>query len=171
MVWATISSWSCFCWLYRASPSLAAKNIINLISILTIWWCACVESSLVLLGPPSVRSLLFLSFIVPILAWDVPFSSVQLSNWVVLCPTLWDPMNCSMPGPSPTPKVHPNPCPCLLDGDAIQRSHPLLSPSPPAPNLSQHQGLFQGVSSSHQAAKVLEFQHQCLQWTPRTDLL
>ena len=41
MVWATVSFWSCFCWLYRASASLAAKNIINLISILTIWWCPC----------------------------------------------------------------------------------------------------------------------------------
>ena len=49
MIWATVCSWSCFCWLYRASPSLAAKNIINLISVLTIWWCPCVESSLVLL--------------------------------------------------------------------------------------------------------------------------
>ena len=49
MVWATVSSWSCFCWLYRVSPSLAAKNIINLISVLTIWWCPCVKSSLVLL--------------------------------------------------------------------------------------------------------------------------
>jgi len=45
MIWATVSSWSCFCWLYRASPSLAAKNIINPISVLTIWWCPCVESS------------------------------------------------------------------------------------------------------------------------------
>ena len=44
MIWAQ----SCFCWLYRASPSLAA-NIINLISLLTMWWCSCVESSLVLL--------------------------------------------------------------------------------------------------------------------------
>ena len=44
--------------------------------------------------------------------------------------------------------------------DAIQPSHPLLSSSPPAFNLSQHQGLFQWVSSSHQVAKVLEFQHQ-----------
>ena len=43
MVWATVSSWSCFCWLYRASPSLSAKNIINLILVLTIWWCPCVE--------------------------------------------------------------------------------------------------------------------------------
>ena len=49
MVWATVSSWSCFCWLYRASPSVAAKNIINLILMSTIWWCPCVESSLVLL--------------------------------------------------------------------------------------------------------------------------
>ena len=49
MIWATVSSGSCFCWLYRASPSLAAKNIINLILVLTIWWCPCVESSLVLL--------------------------------------------------------------------------------------------------------------------------
>ena len=49
MIWATVNSQSCFCWLYRASPSLAAKNIINLISVLTIRWCPCVESSLVLL--------------------------------------------------------------------------------------------------------------------------
>ena len=49
MIWATVSSWSCFCWLYRASPSLAARNIINLISVLIIWWCPGVESSLVLL--------------------------------------------------------------------------------------------------------------------------
>ena len=49
MIWATVSSQSCFCWLYRASPSLAAKNIINPISILTIWWCPRGESSLALL--------------------------------------------------------------------------------------------------------------------------
>ena len=49
MIWATVSSRSCFCWLYRASPSLDAKNIINLILVLTLWWCPYVESSLVLL--------------------------------------------------------------------------------------------------------------------------
>ena len=48
MIWATVSSRSCFCWLYRTSPSLAIKNIIYLILILTIWWCLCVEQSLVL---------------------------------------------------------------------------------------------------------------------------
>ena len=58
------------------------------------------------------------------------------------------------------------------DGDAIQPSHPLSSPSP-ALNLSQHQGLFKWVSSSHQVAKVLEFQlqHQSFQWIFWTDCL
>ena len=57
--------------------------------------------------------------------------------------------------------------------DAIQPFHPLLSPSPPALNLSQHQGIFKWVSSSHQVAKVLEFQlqYQSFQWTFRTDFL
>ena len=58
-------------------------------------------------------------------------------------------------------------------GEAIQLSHPLSSPSPPAPNPSQHQGLFQWVNSSHEVAKVLEFQlqHQSFQWIFRTDFL
>ena len=58
-------------------------------------------------------------------------------------------------------------------GDAIQPFDPLSSPSPPAPNPSQHQGLSQWVNSSHEVARVLEFQlqHQSFQWTPRTDLL
>ena len=58
-------------------------------------------------------------------------------------------------------------------GDAIQPSHPLSSPSPPAFNLSQHEGLFKWVSSSLQVAKVLEFQlqHQSFQWIFRTDFL
>ena len=57
-------------------------------------------------------------------------------------------------------------------GVAIQSSHPLSSPSPPAFNLSQHQGLFKWVSSLHQVAKVSEFQlqHQSFPWSPRTDL-
>ena len=57
----------------------------------------------------------------------------------------------------------------LWVGDAIQSSHPLSSPSPPVLNVSQHQGFFKWVSSSHQVAKVLEFQlqNQSFQWTPR----
>ena len=61
----------------------------------------------------------------------------------------------------------------LMSLELVMPSHPLLSPSPPALNLSQHEGLFKWVSSSHQVAIVLEFQlqHQFFQWTPRTDLL
>ena len=89
------------------------------------------------------------------------FSSVAQS-----CLTLWNPMDCSMPGlpihhqlseftQTHVHRVH----------DAIQPSHPLSSPSPPAPNPSQHQGLFRWVNSSHEVAKVLEFQlqHQSFQ--------
>ena len=84
------------------------------------------------------------------------------------------PLSCSMPG---LPVHHQLPeftqTHAHWVSDAIQPSHPLSSPSPPAPNPSQHQGLFQWVSSSHEVAKVLEFQHQhqSFQWTPRTDLL
>ena len=100
-------------------------------------------------------------------------SSVQFSSVAQSCPTLCDPMDCSTPG---LPVHHP-----LLEltqthvchiGDAMQPSHPLSSPSPLAFHLSQHQDHFKWVSSSHQVAKVLEFQlqHQSFQWTPRTDL-
>ena len=100
--------------------------------------------------------------------------SNQFSSVTQSCPTPCDPMKRSTPGlavyhqlpESTQTHVH-----CV--SDPIQPSHPLLSSSPPALNLSQHQGLFKWVSSSYQVAKVLEFQlqHQALQWTPRTDLL
>ena len=77
------------------------------------------------------------------------------------------------PCPSPTPRVYPNPCPLDWVRDAIQPSHPPLSPSPPALNLSQHQGLFQWVSYLHQVAKVSEpqLQHQSFQWIFRINFL
>ena len=87
---------------------------------------------------------------------DIQFSSVTQS-----CLTLCDPMNRTTPG---LPVHHQLPKFTQTHvhrlGDAIQPSHPLSSPSPPALNLSQHQGLFQWVSSSHQVAKVLEFHLQ-----------
>ena len=106
--------------------------------------------------------------ICPVLCED----SVQFSSVAQLCPTLCDPMDCSFPG---FPVHHQ-----LLElaqthvhwvGDAIQPSCPLSSPSPPAFNLSYHQGLFQWVSYSHQVARVLEFQlqHHSFQWIFRTD--
>ena len=77
------------------------------------------------------------------------------------CPTLCDPMDCSMPG-LPVHHQHPESTQTHAHwvSDATQRSHPLSSPSPSAFNLSQHQDLFQWVSSSYQVAKVLDFQLQ-----------
>ena len=81
---------------------------------------------------------------------------VQFSSVAQLCPTLCDPVDCSTPG---LPVHHHSQSLLkLMSVDTIQPSHPLSSLSPPAFNLSQHQGLFQWVSSSHQVAKVLEFQ-------------
>ena len=88
------------------------------------------------------------------------FCSVQFSLVAQSCPTLCDPMNRSTPG---LPVHHHLPEFTQTNihwvGDAIQPSHPLSSPSPPAPNPSQHHSLFQWVNSSHEVAKVLEFQH------------
>ena len=145
------------------------------------------ESAFVLcfLVPPRRTGMTFVLLGLQVSLWDTrmatpsqPFLSsvylIQFSSVAQLCPTLCNPTDCSTPG---FPVHHQ-----LRElaqthvhrvGDAIHPSHPLSSPSPPAFNLSQHQGLFQGVSSSHQVAKVLEFQfqHQSIQWTPRTDLL
>ena len=98
------------------------------------------------------------------------FSSVQSLSRVWLC----NPMNHSTPG---FPVHHQLPeftqTHVHWVGDAIQPSHPLTSPSSPAPNTPQHQGLFKWVNPSHEVAKVLKFQlqHQSFQWTPRTNLL
>ena len=86
-------------------------------------------------------------------------SSVQFSSVAQSCPTLCDPMNHSTPG---LPVHHQLPDFTQTHihqvSDAIQPSHPLSSPSPPAPNPSQHQSLFQWINSWHEGAKVLEFQ-------------
>ena len=90
------------------------------------------------------------------------FSSVQSLSRVRLFAT--DPTDCSTPG---LPVHHQLPEHAQTHvhrvSDAIQPSHPLSSPSPPAPSPSQHQSLFQGVNSSYEVAKVLEFQHEFFQ--------
>ena len=109
---------------------------------------------------------LFLKIIPSMLMWDSSSSSVAQS-----CLTLCDPVNRSTPGL----RVH-HQLPEFTQthvhrvSDAIQAPHPLSCP--PAPNPSQHQGLFQWVSSSHEVAKVLEFQpqYQSCQWTPWSSL-
>ena len=111
-------------------------------------------------------------FITPLFPW---YASLGCCCPVAKsCLTFCDPMDCSTPG---FPVLH-----YLSEfaqthvhwvSDAIQPSCPLLSPSPPAFNLAQHQGLLQWTSSSHQVAKVLELQlqHQSFQWIFRVDFL
>ena len=104
----------------------------------------------------------------------IQFSSVQFSSVAQSCPTLCEPMNCSTPGLPVHHQLSEFTQTYVHWGDdAIQPSHLLSSPSPPAVNLSQHQGLFKWVSSSHQVAKVLEFQlqYQSFQWIFRDDVL
>ena len=145
-----------------------------------VHWTECVYISAALPVHPTLPSQ---SVSTCLFSTSVSISVLQIISWFWLgsissvaqsCPTLSDPMNHSTPG---IPVHHQVPefththVHCV--SDAIQPSHPLPSPSPPAFNLSQHQGLFKWVSSSHQVAKVLEFQlqHQSFQWTPRTGLL
>jgi len=92
MIWATISSWSYVCWLYRASPSSTAKNIISLILILTIWWCPCVELSLVLLEESESQSVVS-NFLWPhglYSPWNFPGQNAEivchsLLQWTTFC--------------------------------------------------------------------------------------
>ena len=98
--------------------------------------------------------------------------SIQFSSVAQSCLTLCDPMDCSMPG---LPVHHHLPKFTQTHvhwvSDAIQPSHPLSFPLTCAFSLSQHQGLFQWVSSSNQVAKVLELQYQSFQWVFRDDFL
>ena len=89
----------------------------------------------------------------------VVYIPVHFSLVTQPCPTLYNPIDCSTPG-FPVHRQLPERAQTHVHqvNDAIQPSHSLLSPTPPAFNLSQHQGLFKWVSSSHQVAKVLEYQ-------------
>ena len=120
----------------------------------------------------------FFLFCFQLFLWPTDYIGIcclifQFSSVTQLGPPLWNPMNCSTPG---FPVHHQLPELTLTHvhwvSDAIQPSHP-LSPSPPTFNLSQHQGLSQWVRSSHQVAKVLQFQlqHESLKWIFRTDFL
>ena len=108
MIWAIVSSWSCFCWLYRVPPSLAAKNIINLISVLTIWWCPCIVSSLVNYHQIAMT-----------------FACISQFSRSVVSYSLWPHglQHARLPCPSPTPGVFSNSCPLS------QWCHPTISSS------------------------------------------
>ena len=84
-------------------------------------------------------------------------SSVQFSHSVISDSLRPHELQHARP-PCPSPTLEVTQANVHRVSDAIQPSHPLLSPSPPAPNPSQHQSLFQWINSSHEVAKVLEFQ-------------
>ena len=102
------------------------------------------------------------------------YSTSQFSSVAQSCPTVCNPINLSKPV-LPVHRQLPKFTQTHVHwvSDAIQPSHPLSSPSPSALNLSQHQGLFQLVSSSQHVAKILEFQlqHQSFQWIFRVEFL
>ena len=149
-------SWSC--------PTLIRKKIISVTSS-----SALPETGMVLRKTLIKIPVHMLHVVVDFRKLFSLFHSVTQS-----CPTLFNPMDCITPG---FPVYHQLPEFAQIHvhqvGDTIQPFYPLSSPSPPTFNLSQHQGLFQSVSSSHQMAKVLEFQlqHQSFQWIFRTDFL
>ena len=137
--------------------------------ILILMFCRQSKASLVACSP-NLRHF----FVPKQIAQQSCTAPVQFSSVTQSCLTLFNPMDCSMIG---LPVHHQ-----FLEftqihvhwvGDAIQPSHPLLSPYPPAFNLSQKKGIFQWVSSSYQVAKVLEFQlqNQSFQWIFRTYFL
>ena len=111
--------------------------------------------------PPGVDCQSFQFVEINLVFAGLRYLSVQFSTVTQSCPTLCNSMDCSTPG---FPVHHQLPELAQTHvhqvSDAIQPSHPLSSPSPPAFNLSQHQALFKWVSSSHQVTKVLEFQLQ-----------
>ena len=119
------------------------------------WWVLGERGFLIYLSCSTVMEQIRMIKLVVIMT-PFCFSSVQFTQ---SCLTLCDSMNRSTPGP-PCPPPIPEFTQTHVHrvGEAIQPSHPLSSPSPPAPNPSQHQGLFQWVNSSHEVAKVLEFQ-------------
>ena len=132
------------------------------------WWCFQSWMSWIWISAPKRNSYLTLSTSIS------RFNQFQFSSIAQSCLTLCNPINHGMPG-LPVHYQLPEFTQTHVHwvSNAIQPSHPLSSPSPPALNLSQHQGLYKWVSSLHQVPKVLEFQlqHQSFQWTCRTDLL
>ena len=151
------------CWGYTQYGKKCPSIIEPPNSVESFWWPSHLSTTYILFWRP-FRSGNFLSTYV---IWH---SSVQFSSVALSCLTLCDPMisacQASLSITFAQTHVH-------QVRDAIQLSHPWSSPSPPAPNPSQHQSLFQWVNSLHEVAKVLELQlqHHSFQRNPRVDLL
>ena len=149
-------------WIYKCSRPFVERIIFPSFN----FFSTVVKNQLMILVWVYFHTLIFVVFVYDLLITTLMHvfksgSEFQFSSVTQYCQTLCYPRDCSTPGFS----VH-HQLPELAQtnvhrvNDAIQPSHPLSSPSPPAFNLSQHQGLLQWVSSSHQVAKVLEFQLQ-----------
>ena len=136
------------------------------VGLTALIWCM----SNVLTDRHQTKNLMLNHIFVPLC---LQFSSVQSLScvWLFTPSCLYGLQHARLPVHHQLPELNQTHVRWL--GDAIQQSHPLLSPSPPTFNLSQHQGLFQWVSSSHQVAEGLEFQlqYQSSQWIFRTDFL
>ena len=182
MIWATVSSWSCFCWLYRAFPSLAAKKIINLIFVSTIWWCPYVESSLLLLEEgfavtsafswqnsnslcpasfcPPWPFCLLLQVILDFLFFHslyVSVSSVQSLSCVRLFVTPWITAHqASLFFTNSQSLLKLMPIESVMPSSHLILCRPLLLLPPIPPSIR----VFSNESTLHEAAKVLEFQLQ-----------
>ena len=126
----------------------------------------CSKKTKAISSPIMCRIIVCLCFL-GLVFWLHTISSVQSLSHVWLFATPWTTAHQASLSSTPEAQTHVH-----RVSDAIQPSHPLSSPSP-AFNLSQHQSLFQWVSSLHQVAKVLEFQlqHQSFQWIFRADFL
>ena len=136
--------------------SQTAKKISNEVSdhlFLAAWKCTIEATGIIILSKPE-KTIGFRVY-----KYSKILYSYQIRSVAQLCLTLCNPMNRSTPG---LPVHHQLPeftqTPIHRVSDAIKPSNPLSSPSPPAPNLSQHHRLFQWVNSSHEMAQVLEFQ-------------
>ena len=164
MLLASVSQrWYCICWLTHD------------FTLPQGWWYNFDHLIMVLLPGFSTVELLILELGVFLERY---FKTVNIL-FLICCysfiqcgPTFYNSMDCSTPG---FPVLHHLPEFAQTHVHwvhvAIQPSHPLLFPSPPALNLFQHQDLFQWVGSSHQVAKILELQHQSFQWIFRVDFL
>ena len=155
---------------FTLSHIWATNKLGGCVDFICIWWTPHRPGKCLSAGGGRSRSIIHVFWvhswrwiqimqIIHIISKEKNFAVVQFSLVAQSCPTLWNPMNHSMPG---LPVHHQLPESTQTHahwvGDAIQPSHPLLSPSPPAHNPSQHQSLLQWVNSSHEVAKVLEFQ-------------
>ena len=163
----TEESWTCFCLLsipalkfYDSFAFILEGCINNIASQPGISWPTSKHLRVYLKDWKSLKfvAIIFVCVFLSLGA-QIHFTDCCCCSVTQSCPTLCDPKDCSMPGlsvPHYLPKFAQVHMHCI--GDAIQPSYPLSSPSPPAPNPSQHQSLFQWVNSSHKVAKVLEFQ-------------